>query len=168
MSDTKPSGTPLIPDNDAVVVQEVAEIDERGRIKLLPRWADRTVWLKRPDKFEALIVLAEPGRASLRNWEPDGPRIIARYNELKALGKDADIESLRLIQDRYSRLSVPSAVDRRAYLGEAALEHLGLPGLGTSSNVYVVIYPDRLDLLSPALRNDKLRKGHPDLDGLPD
>jgi hypothetical protein len=88
------------------------------------------------------------------------------YIELAQLGTDADLEVLRFIQDRYGKLSIPK--ERRPHLGDAALQHLGLPTTrDVASNVYVAIYPDRIDLLSPYYRNAKNVAGHSALDDLP-
>ena len=112
------------------------------------------------------MVFVEPGLLSLRSWEPDGPRIATRYIELAQLGADADLDVLRLIQDRYGKLSIPR--DRRPHLGDAALQHLGLPTTrDMTSNVYVAVYPSKIDLLSPIYRNDKHMTGHSSLDDLP-
>jgi len=112
------------------------------------------------------MIFVEPGLLSLRSWKPDGPRIAARYIELAQLGADTDLDALRLIQDRYGKLSIPK--ERRPHLGDAALQHLGLPTTrDATSNVYVAIYPKRIDLLSPNYRNAKHVAGHPALDDLP-
>src|SRR5882724_4361165 len=108
MAETRPSGTPVIPDVEALVTQELAEVDGRGRLHLLPRWAKRTNWLSLPatDEFEALMILVEPGRLSLKSWEPDGPRIQKRYRDLSIAEGGPDLEALRLIQDRYRKLPI--------------------------------------------------------------
>ena len=168
MAETRPSGLPIIPDAEALITQEVAEIDERGRLHLVPRWSIRAAWLPTPLRTaeDALMIFVEPGYLSLRSWEPDGPRIVARYNELARLGAEAPREVLRLIQDRYGKLVVP--VDRRPHLGDAALQHLGLPTKrGVKSSIYVVISSGQIDLLAPSYRNAKNIEGHTLLEDLP-
>jgi hypothetical protein len=168
MAYTRPSGLPLVPDSDALVTQEIAEIDGKGRFHLLPRWTKRTNWPPFPaaGNFEALMVLTEPGRLSLMPWEPEGSRAMERYRQLSASEDGPDLEALRILQDRYRRLVVPN--ERRPYLGDAALQHLGLPTRrGRPSNVYVAILPDRIDLLGPSYRDGRNEEGHPSLDGLP-
>ncbi len=168
MAKTRPSGLPLVGGASAAVTQEVAEIDERGRVHLLPRWAERVDWLPlaAKDDVEALMVFLEPGRLSLRCWEIDGPRIMARYEEFAGDPDESGLEVLRLIQDRYGRLLIRK--DRRPYLGDAALKHLGLPVVrGTKSTVYVAIFPNRIDLLGATYRTEKLIAGDPRLDDLP-
>jgi hypothetical protein len=168
MPEFRPSGNPVIPDAEALVTQELAEIDERGRLHLLPRWARRTNWLPLPPagNLDALVVLAEPGRLSFLSWEPDGPRIVQRYRDLSMTEDGADFEALRMLQDRYRKLSI--STDRRPSLGDAALQHLGLPTTrGLRSNVYVVVMPSRIDVLGPTYRNMRNEGGHPALDGLP-
>ena len=168
MAESRPSGVPIVPDAKALVIEEIAEIDGRGRIHLLPRWAKRVGWIPVPaaGDVDALMILVEPGLLSLTSWNPDGPRIEKRHDELAALGTGADLEALRSIQDRYQKLPIPN--DRRPHLGDAALQHLGLSTKrGAKSNVYVVITPGRIDLLSPGYRNAKSIEGHPSLDDLP-
>lgn len=168
MAETRPSGLPVIPDHSAVVVQEVTEIDERGRLHLLPRWTRRVSWLPLPAKenVDALMVLVKPGYISLRQWKGNGPRIEKRYKEI-AKESDVDaLEALRLIQDRYKRLTINK--ERRPHIGDAALAHLGLPiTRGMKSTVYVAIFPSQIDILSPAYRNAKLEAGHARIDDLP-
>lgn len=168
MTETRPSGIPIIPDSDALLTQELAEVDGRGRVHLLPRWARRTSWLSVPptDDLIALMVLFPPGRISLRSWDPDGPRIMERYAILAAQGEQADPEALRAIQDRYQRLQISK--ERRPYLGHAALQHLGLPAKrGMVSNIWVAIFHNGIDLLGPAYRDAKNLEGHPELENLP-
>jgi hypothetical protein len=84
MAITRPSGFPLV--TDSIVAQEVAEIDGRGRLHLLPRWTKRIKWwaTSPKDDFGVLMVLVEPGLISLRDWASEGTRVIARYEELAA------------------------------------------------------------------------------------
>jgi len=112
------------------------------------------------------MVLVEPGRLSLRQWATSGPQIVARYEQLSSSSDDDDLEVLRLIQDRYRRLPIPK--DRRPYLGDEALQHLGLPTTrGVKSPVYVAVYPDRIDVLGSTYREERLVSGDPSLDDLP-
>lgn len=165
MADTRPSGTPIIVGEPSSVVQEVAHIDERGRFHLLPRWTRRLNWFVNEQEFIALLVFAEPGRIQLFPWEPLGPQIVARYEELSNDPDGADADALRLIQDRYGRVST---TNRRFYIGDAALLHLGLPlKRGTKKAIYVAILPTTIELLSPNYRDAKLAEGHPQLHDLP-
>jgi hypothetical protein len=168
MAETRLGGLPVVADESAVVMQEVTEIDDRGRLHLLPRWANRVDWLPLPAKIgdDASMVFSEPCLASLRDWEVDGPRIVQRYMDLSKEPNAEALEAMRLIQDRYGRLLISSG--RSLYLGDAALAHLGLPiARGIKSIVYVVILPDRIDLLSSAYRNAKLIVGGAHIDDLP-
>lgn len=168
MADTRPSGLPIVPDAEALITQELSEIDSRGRLHMLPRWTRRMSWLSAPtaEAVLALMILDEPGRLSIVGWEPFGPKIVDRYRELAAVDVGRDNEALRVLLDRYHRLSVPS--DRRPSLGDAALQHLGLPTTrGVSSNVYVVVSDDQVTVLAPAYRNSRNEQGHGVLEGLP-
>jgi hypothetical protein len=168
MAETRPSGLPIVSDSSALVTQEVAEIDKRGRLHVLPRWARRIAWLQLPAEQEihALFVFSEPGRLSLCRWDLDGPEILARYEEISRNPDDSELEVLRLIQDRYNRVVIGK--ESRVYLGDAALAHLGLPiARGIKSIVYVAIFPNRIDVLGPSYRNAKLEASDARLDDLP-
>lgn len=113
-----------------------------------------------------MMVFVEPGLVSLWDWKVEGPRIAQRYEEIAKETDEAALERLRVIQDRYRRL--PINKERRPYLGDAALAHLGLPiARGNRSIVYVAVFPNRIDLLAPAYRNAKLITGASSIDDLP-
>jgi hypothetical protein len=163
----RPSGLSIIADASATVTVSVAHVEMRGRLNILPRWRNRVEWLKsRATDVLALMVLAEPGLISIRDWEPDGPRIQQRFAEIAA-SSDADAPAaLFLIQNRYQRLIIP-AKDRPS-LGDAALAHLGLQvERGAKSVIYVCVSSDKIELMSPTYRNSKLTEGHPLVDDLP-
>jgi hypothetical protein len=165
---TRPSGFLLVPRAEALVTQEVAEIDERGRVRLSPRWTEQIPWLKTVPKsgIRVLMVFAEPGRLSLRSWESYGPQIVELYRELAERADPEDLEPLRLIQDRYAEATIRD--DSRIHLGDPALAHLGYSiARGTKAIVYVAVFSDKIDLISREYRNAKLTAGHPLLDHLP-
>jgi hypothetical protein len=167
MSETRPSGTPVVPDAPNAVIQEVAVIDERGRLHLLPRWTKQTDWIPTPATapVDAILIFVEPGLVSLRNWETVGTQIVERYQAICS-EHELSTEVLRLIHDRYRKLAIP--VDRRPHLGDATLVHLGLPiTREAKSVVYVFVAENRIDILSPAYRNAKLVAGDARLDDLP-
>ncbi len=166
MLKTRPSGSPILEGESATVSQEIAEIDERGRIHFLQRWTKKISWLHDLSSIEkeTLAILIEPGRVSFRDWEPEGPRIIERYKELE--GDTDNFEVLRLLQDRYQRLIISK--DRRPYLGDAILTHLGLPTSRIAkSPVYISVFPDKIDVLSRGYRDQALIVGHPAINDLP-
>jgi hypothetical protein len=170
MSDTRPSGHPLLPAQGAPVFQEVAEVDPHRRINLLQRWISRFDWLKDINKKEvdALMVFSEPGLLRLRPWEPDGPRLLQLYQTLSAAPHDSEqkLQDLRSILDKYERLKIDN--EHRPYLGDPALAHLGLPlHRGAKSIVYVAIYPEYIAIMSQEYRNKKLILGTQVLDDFP-
>jgi hypothetical protein len=162
----RPSGIPIVEDSSVGV--SIAHVEMRGRLNILPRWRKRVAWLASAGTADApaLMVFAEPGLVSIRDWKPDGPRIEQRFSELaKSTDPDAN-QALRLIQDRYQRLTIPAA--DRTSLGDGALAHLGFSvERGRKSLVYVCIFPDRIEIMSPAYRDSKLVEGHPLIDDLP-
>lgn len=166
MSKTKPSSNPILNPKDARLLLEIVEIDERGRLQILSRWGEITAWLKSLEgpTSDALVVLATPGRLSIRSWLPEGPRVLERYQEL--LSQESDPELLRRILDRYQKIVIRS--DRRPYLGDIALTHLGLPiRRQETTALYAAIFTDRIDLLSVAYRNQELLIGDAQLNDLP-
>ena len=167
MAFTRPSGIPVVDYEQALVFQEVTQIDRRGRINLLPRWTRRIEWLSNdPIEAPALMVLEEPGHISIRSWEKDGQRVEQRYLELASQEDDASLEALRFIQDRYQKLIIPAK--KRCSLGQPALAHLGFPVRPQDERpLYVAVYPSKIDLMSPNCRDRLLLAGHPYLDDLP-
>lgn len=166
MAETRPSGASFVEEKG--LLQEVTEIDARGRLHLLSRWTDRVVWMRtqRPSEMEALMVFREPGLLSISDPAAVGPKILGRYEEITLSTDDPDLEIRRLIHDRYARLTIPR--DWRPYLGDAALAHLGLSiSRDKSAVAYVVVFNSRVDVLTPALRNSRLIRGHPMIDDLP-
>src|SRR6267142_892534 len=142
MALTRPSSYPVVTGASAVVSEEIAEIDDRGRLRFHPRWTNRVPWWKtnQDEGFAVLMVLQEPGLIALLDWTNDGQRVAARYTELAGSDDEEALEALRLIQDRYQKLPIDK--EHRAHLGDPALTHLGVPmERGRKSTVYVVVYP---------------------------
>lgn len=169
MSETHPSGHPLVSAEQGRVFEEVAEVDSYRRINLLPRWTSRFDWLKsiKTKPVDVLMVFSEPGLLKLMDWEPDGPRLVQLYEEISRDAEtDESLEVERLIRDKYEHLIVNS--EHRPYLGDPALSHLGLPiQRGVKSMVYVAIYPRYIAIMSQEYRNQKLVLGNPVLDAFP-
>jgi hypothetical protein len=163
----RPSGHAIIDEATALVFVTVAEIEKRGRLNILPRWRAHMGWLAAATTdVEALMVFSEPGLLSIRSWHPDGPRIQKRFAQLAA-SSDPDAEgALRLIQDRYQRLKI--SPKERTSLGNPALAHLGFSiDRRASALVYVSVFKDRIELMSPQCRDTKLNDGHILVDDLP-
>jgi hypothetical protein len=166
MARTRPSGLPIVEPDALAVSQEIVKIDGRGRLRLLARWTERIAWWSDDDPFEVLMTFEDPGRLALSDWKTDGSRVIDRYRELQQRSDNEALESLRLLVDRYQRLRFDG--EKCAYLGDAALAHLGLATKrGVEHNVYVAVFPQRLALFSADYRNAKLALGSPLLDDLP-
>ena len=164
----RPSGLSIIDDDSASIIAAVAKVDIRGRLNILPRWRKKVPWLVptgEPD-LQALMIFAEPGLISIIDWKVQGPRIQQRISDLSNSTDAEAIEALRLIKDRYQRLIIP--VRDRTSLGDAALAHLGMRvERGQKSIIYVYVYSDRIELMSPACRDTKLLEGHPLIEDLP-
>jgi hypothetical protein len=166
MAITRPSGL-TIGSPDSPVIQEVVEIDGRGRFHVQPRWIARLAWWPTGDEeAKVLMVFEEPGLIALRDWKTEGLLVANRFEELRPHTDEETLEELRLLTDKYR----PLPFDRRwrAHLGDAALAHLGFSiARGANHNLYVAVFPQRLMLLSPAYRNAKLLEGSPTIDDLP-
>jgi hypothetical protein len=163
----RPSGLPIVEDASGVIIVSVAHVEARGRLNILPRWRKKVTWLSSKESdVLALMVFVEPGLVSIRNWEPDDPQIQQRFMELVA-SSDADApEAMRLIQDRFQRLVIPTA--ERPHLGDAALAHLGFQiERGKKSIIYVCVSFDKIELMSQGYRDAKLTEGHPLIADLP-
>lgn len=164
----RPSGIPLVDDDQSIVTVSVAHIEARGRLNILPRWRNKVIWLSSSgdQNIEALMIFSQPGLISLRDWKTSSPAVIQRLKELSDSPDDEALEALRLIQDRYQKLLIP-AKDRPS-LSDAALAHLGIDvPRGPKFLIYVCTFADRIDLMSPQYRNAKLIEGHQLIDDLP-
>jgi hypothetical protein len=72
MATTRPSGM-TIGSPASLVIQEVVEIDGRGRFHVQPRWIGRLAWWPTEgEEAQVLMVFEEPGRIALRDWQTDG------------------------------------------------------------------------------------------------
>jgi hypothetical protein len=164
MAETKPSGRSIVEGDAAIVTQEVAHVDAKGVLNILPRWTTRLSWLTQSDDgTDALMLFLEPGRISIRDIGSAG-RITERYGELVSNPTPETLDLLRLIQDRYGRLYIPKS--KRVSVGEPALLHLGIQR-GVKTPIYVAIFPTSLELLSVAYRNAQLLEFRADLEDLP-
>jgi hypothetical protein len=166
MANTRPSGM-TIGSPDSPVIQEVVEIDGRGRFRAQQRWTAKLAWWPQGDEQTlVLMVLREPGLIELRDWKTDGVRVTAALEELRNQDDDEALENLRLLADKYRLLHFDSG--SVAHLGDAALAHFGFPiARGLKHNLYVAVFPRHLALLSPAYRDNKLLEGSRFLDDLP-
>lgn len=165
---SRPSGHPIVDDAAAAVTVDIAEIEKRGRLNILPRWRKRVVWINAVGEadVDALMIFVEPGLISIDRWEPAGPEIQQRFTDLSNSSDPEAPQALRLIQDRYQRLVIPRR--ERPSLGAYALAHLGLPFRGGhQSLVYVSIFANRIDIMAPPYRDTKLIEGNPLIDDLP-
>jgi hypothetical protein len=165
MANTRPSGVPIVEAASLIIAHEVGVIDRRGRFPLRPRWIERIAWWS-DSPLDVLMVLDEPGVVRLMDWQTDGLRVVARYEQLRSRRDDEALVALRLLADRYQKLRFDA--ENRGHISEPALAHLGLPlDREANATVYVAIYPDHIAVLSPSYRNAALLRGSPLLDDLP-
>jgi DNA-binding transcriptional regulator/RsmH inhibitor MraZ len=144
----------LDPDVPGPVGQAAAEIDLRGRLRIPSRLVANIGWLHRQVMpVDALAVYDRPGRIILLSWEEESEPVLSRRRELieRASESPEALEGLRMLEDRYKRLTVPN--DLRPTLGTEAFIHLDLP-MGAETNVYVVRVLQALEILSPKYRNE--------------
>jgi hypothetical protein len=164
----RPSGLPIVADEQAKVIVAVAYVEERGRLNILPRWRRKVEWLRSAGtkSVEALMIFSEPGLISLRSWDSSAPAVVQKIEELSKSSDEDSLEAIRLIQDRYQKLIIP-AKDRPT-LGDEALAHLGVDLVTTNKFlIYVCTSGDRIDLMSSQHRNNKRIGGHQLIDDLP-
>ena len=147
----------LDPDSPGPIIQVIENIDDRGRLDCPPRVVEYVDWLSKR-ATQCLMVLREPGRLELLNWDTAGVQVIERRRHI-AEGARSDStlwEALRNLEDRYHRLSLP-ADHRKISLGANALLHLGVPEK-VASPVYLIGFPDRVGVLSPSRRNQLIQE----------
>ncbi len=167
MANGRPPGIALDTELPGPVAQQVVEIDRRGRLRLPNALVRSIPWLGSDAKsVDALVVLDEPGRLGFLSWEQQAPAVLDRRRELieQTHHDDSVAEALRLLEDRYKRVAIPQ--DLRPTLTAEILLHLEL-SVGAPARVYLVRLFDRLDVLSPQYRNERLVVGSDALAGLP-
>lgn len=146
---------PLDPSLESPVEQGVADIDRRGRIRIPSRMARLLGWLPHSGApVDALAVFDEPGHMALFSWAERSPPVLIKRKELihDAQESTEALESLRLLEDRYKRISIPQ--DLRPTLSIEALMHLELP-VATVTYVYVIRIFDVLEIFSPTFRKQR-------------
>lgn len=152
--------TALDPDHQAPITQEVADIDERRRLRFPASFVTAVSWLSGKEASkEALMVLDEPGRIVLLPWEIEGARIVKRRLELIEMAEhdDSALEDLRLLEDRYKRIQKLSKKDLRLTLTDEIMFHLGImPTKKVKAYVYILRIKDRLEIWSAKYRDDQL------------
>jgi hypothetical protein len=162
------SELPLDPSGPSPLSQHVVAVEERNRIRLPASLVSSVTWLAKPgDDATALMVLEVPGRICLRSWEQFGEGVLARRRQLIQEVEEGDTaaeEELLLLEDRYHRVQLPK--ERRLTLTARGVLHLGLAE-GARSSVYVARVFDRIVIMSPAYRDDRLRTGSVALSDLP-
>ena len=158
---------PLDPDHPAPVTQAVAEVDQRGRVRIPVRLSSVVGWMAATTgEIESLMILDEPGRIILLSWVDRASAVLIRRQGLIEEAKSSlpAAEELRLLEDRYHRIIIPK--DRRPTLGELAILHLNL-SLGVKSHVYVAKLLEQVQILSLDFRNKALVQAGPIFSELP-
>jgi len=153
MATNKFLGILLDPGIQGPVDQDVAEIDQRGRLQIPSRLISSITWLKkRETSSDALVILDEPGRIRLLSWENESTPILTRRKQLiENSGESSEaVEALRLLEDRYKHLIIPK--DSRPTLSKEITMHLGIPD-DAKAQIYIVRVFEALEILSPQYRN---------------
>src|SRR6266498_2290493 len=109
MSRGRLTGQPFDPEDTGPIYQAVANVDDRGRVKLPAGIVEGVTWLRGHD---TLAVLAVPGLVRLHPWAIDGEAVLRRRRELskRAKSEPATFEILRALEDRYKRFRIPPSV----------------------------------------------------------
>jgi hypothetical protein len=138
---------PLLP---GPVASEVAEIDERGRIRFPPRITDKISWF-REGIFDCLMVFENKGQLFLLSWTA-ADQILQRRREIiaQAESNPSLLLAVQALEDRYHRLSIPD--DKRPHLGSNALLHLGITA-PLPWRVYLFASPEKLEIVSSEARS---------------
>jgi DNA-binding transcriptional regulator/RsmH inhibitor MraZ len=159
----RPPGWLLDADIPAPVLQEVEQVDNRGRVLVPARLAGGASWLK--PGGEGLMVLVTPGRIILRPWDEAAETILPLRKQLVG-HPDPDeqaLETMRVLDDRYRRFRIEA--DGRLRLLPFAIAHLEheKPLLFLT----LIRLPSRLEIWSMRQRDEALLQVHDTLDSLP-
>ena len=145
-------------DHPGPIRQELGEIDKRGRLHLPTQLIQSISWLKGAShSVDALAILEEPGRIKISDWNTASLPVLERrkelINDLNRRQDDDVIEALRLIEDRYKKIRIPS--DLRPTINNYLMLHLELSP-ENESKIYIVSVSDNLIVMSSDYRNAKL------------
>jgi hypothetical protein len=161
MAPRQVSGLTLDPTGPRPILQDVVDVDHRGRVRLPTRITSSVSWLSTVhNPAQTLMVLDKPGRIALLAWEPSGPDVLARRSELVEDAESGDgsaIDDLLDLEGRYHRRVIPK--DYRLSLGSEGLLHLGLGDLpeGAPSRAHIAGAFDRIFIMSTAYRAERIR-----------
>lgn len=155
---TQPPKTPK-------VERALCRIDERDRVVVPPGFFRGTAW-KLDDGGDVLAVLEAIGCVRLLPWSPKGDEVLATQRELEARDDDDEdaLDALQQLEHKFHRLTVEKP--RRLKLSDYVLQHLQ-PNWPLPSQVFVLSYPDRVELWSPEFHGMRVRRLHPLLRWLP-
>lgn len=136
----------------SALVQEVVEIDDRGRILVPQRvwgpvtWLSGETWPK-----DALLVLGRPGIAQILDWQAHAAVLSERRAALSSDASEEALETLSALEERYHRIA--AAESRRFTLSLLVQTHLEVaPG----DRLYVEANSTMLQFVSIHFRNTRL------------
>ena len=163
MPSGRPSATSLDP-ADPGPVQQAVVTGTQHRLGLPARLTDGLAWFA--PHSHVLLVLEEPGRGRILQWETHAPSILAERTTLLAAATETAYARVRLLEDRYQRLHVSS--ESRITLLDVALVHFDLPlDKKAQLTAIAVRYPTWVELLSVKRRNDMIESAHEEFIDLP-
>lgn len=163
----RPSGEALDPEMSGPFVQDLVEVDPRGRVLLSPRIVAEIDWLDNLARGEilGLAILDRPLTVRLLSFEQHGSAVVARRRQLiSMIDSDPAAEAaLIMLEDRYHRIRIPQ--DRRITLSNLLVAHLEIKT--GDANVYVERLRSEVWLLSPKGRTQRLTSVNQYLRDLP-
>ena len=97
-----PGKLPLDPEKPAPVTQAVADVDERGRVRIPVRLSSAVGWMAATaEAIESLMILDLPGGIIFLSWVDAAAPVLARRRTLidDAESSQPAAEELRLLED---------------------------------------------------------------------
>lgn len=162
----RPPDTPVTRKYLHIVRQELVRIRDKARVPIFPRFYEDLSWFRQRAAFDCLLVLEEPGRLTVRDWDTSSPAVL---NRLEALAQDALTDTgatshMRLLLDKYRLIHIGS--DSRLRLTATPLRHLRITG-EEGTYVYLTRYPTTLEILAEWRRDELITDIPVELQDLP-
>lgn len=150
----RPPAWLLDPSDEGATRQDVADVDDRGRLTIPLRLLEDFPGIDARGAGQVLIETLVPGAAVLRDWSTSGEEVLKRRRALvsEPTGENADL--VRALDDAFRRGRLDAG--GRLTLPPPVVGHLS--GSFRVRGLFVVRHPDRLDLWSRNYRAARLKE----------
>jgi DNA-binding transcriptional regulator/RsmH inhibitor MraZ len=138
------------------ITVSVIQIDSRGRVVVPPHGRNQITWLKNGNPCETSVELSDRGRIIVRQFSEDNAVLQERDRIANDFDAADDEEPLLAITERFLRGKMEKNGRFKLHLREFA--HLGISRTelrDETAVLYLICFPDRIELWSEDYRNRK-------------